>query len=231
MNKSKYDLTLAAIVVAVASYLGHRWARYIGGTWPSFVEVVGRGLEGAALLAALPDNPFYLKGMSAREATGLANLIREAAQKDFLDLVLEGDTIAELTRHTYMKDDIPGINSPGVKVGQYGCVWHHTTATGRGSFTIESAPGRLTFGFRVTRGGNFKGLTALEVIVELLGDEVTANYSVTHLAEERHIEFATDTLLGVSGELLRGWYSTEKAKLIASKMASTALSITGFGEV
>jgi len=230
MRRSDYDYALAALVAAIATYLGHRWARYVGENWPSFVETVGRGLEGAALLAALPDNPFYLKGMSAKEVIDLANTIREAVQRNYLDLVLDGEVINFLTKRTYFGDEIQGIDSPGISRIRYGHTWSHTTGTGRGRFELESAPGRLSFGFRVVRGGDFKGLTAVEVVIELVSGGVTARHAVADIAEERHVEFAQDVLLGVSGELLRSWYSTEEAKLIASEMASLALAIGGFGE-
>jgi len=172
----KEDYMLATLVAAIGAHLGHRWARYIGGNWASFAQA-----GEANLFNAIPDNPFVVR--DADEAYDVSVVIRAYAQNDtgYLDLVLgippeklpvllteeaeealrSGKALEFLVERTYIEGDIPGINSPGIRRLPQGFVWEHTTATGRGHFKLESAPGRLDFRFRVERGGEYLGLTAL----------------------------------------------------------------------
>jgi hypothetical protein len=219
------EMVGAAVIAAIAAHLGHRWARYIGYAWADLAQAVQAGLEGMDLLS-IPGTPFVLRGLSPEEVDGLAALVREAVKKGYLALILEDETLATLTEHTYIPGAIPGIDSPGVRKLPYGGLkWGHTTTTGRGRFSLETGPSRVEFRFRVERGGDFIGLTAIEVYLLLQGDDVIVNHQLTPLAEERHREYAVDVLLGIAEELRRVPGAPTEAHLVAERLEALASKI------
>jgi hypothetical protein len=139
-----------------------------------------------------------------------------------------------LVENTYGPYDIPGIDRPNVTVkytkeyeewraqswAHLGRApvpnpdnvernierlhYEHTTGTGRGEFSVSYGDGVYDFHFRVVRGGEYKGLTAVETHVRIvdkgLGDSEIRNalfHQITPLAEERHLIFAVDTLTDI----------------------------------
>jgi hypothetical protein len=223
---TKSDLVGAAIVAAVAAHLGHRWARYVGDAWADLAQAVEAGLEGMELLS-IPSSPFVLRGLSPEEIDSLAHEVRKAVQKGYLTLVLEDEPLATLTEHTYVPGAIPGIDSPGVRKLPYGGFrWEHVTVTGRGRFSLETGPSRVEFRFRVERGGDFIGLTAIETCLLLQGEDTIVNYQVTPVAGERHREYAVDVLLGIAGELRRVPDAPAEAHLVADKLTTLAQAVS-----
>ncbi|MGC8817692.1 MAG: hypothetical protein ACP5PX_07950 [Candidatus Hadarchaeum sp.] len=128
-----------------------------------------------------------------------------------------------LVKHTYYPEEILGINSPDVKVKyreftpphppslaypdnterniEY-IYYEHITGTGRGHFMVSYGYGQLDFHFRVERGGEYQGLTAMEAHLRLT-DEGKSHlvHQITPLAEERHYEYAVDLLAEIGRNL------------------------------
>jgi hypothetical protein len=241
----KTDYALATLVAAVAAHLNHRWARYIGKAWVDVVQAYEANLVGEDFLAAMPDNPFAVRG-DTDLAYDISAVLRAYAWRTtgYLDLVLrrnpehfpvllteeaeralrEGDALTFLTKHTYF-NEVPGINSPGITRLPHALVWEHTTTTGRGHFRLESAPGRVDFRLRIERGGRNVGLTALEFYVALMGDHVIANHQATPIAEDRHREYAVALLLGIAQEIEHVPGAPEEALLIGQELAKLASSL------
>jgi len=145
---------------------------------------------------------------------------------------LEEGALDFLVKYTYTPYEIEGIDSPNVSVEhswiykEYeGRAWgspgkppvphpdtvhhniesihyEHVTGTGRGEFSVHYGAGVYDFHFRVVRGGDYAGLTAIETRVRILeeGSEFDPAFrnatlhQITPLAEERHYIFAVDTL-------------------------------------
>jgi len=241
----KTDYVLAALVAAAGAHLGHRWARYIGGNWSNFVRAYEEGLVGQDFLADIPDNPFIADDALAYD---ISAVLRAYARQDtgYLDLVLgvppehfpvllteeaeralrEGDALAFLTKHTYLPNEVPGVNSPGIVCTELGCRWKHVTTTGRGRFLAQSAPGRLDFHFRIERGGEYLGLTAFEVFLRraIVAGNIS-NYQVTPFCEERHREYAVDILQGIAREIPNIPGATKEAVLLGQELAKIASSL------
>jgi hypothetical protein len=94
--------------------------------------------------------------------------------------------------------------------------YEHATGTGRGEFRVSYECGVYDFHFRVVRGGEYRGLTAIETHVRVVEQEMplvdfsirgderhiwqrmdaqdALLHQITPLAEERHYIFAVDTL-------------------------------------
>ncbi len=138
---------------------------------------------------------------------------------------LEEGVLDFLVKHTYVSLlDIRGIDSPNVRVEyakeyeergagnwtdkverniahlRYG----HTTGTGRGEFSVSYADGVYDFHFRVVRGGEHRGLTAIETHVRIVDKDLHheglpsgVDYRITPLAEERHYIYATEVLRAI----------------------------------
>ncbi len=92
-------------------------------------------------------------------------------------------------------------------------IWHlhyeHTTGTGRGEFRVDYGAGVYDFHFRVVRGGEYAGLTAIETHVRIVEKDPDRELSdallhhITPLAEERHYLFATNTLHRIASTIER----------------------------
>jgi hypothetical protein len=131
--------------------------------------------------------------------------------------------------------DIPGINSPNVTVKyakeyeeRRGQNWarlggspipnadavernierlryEHTTGTGRGEFSVSYGDGVYDFHFRVVRGGEYAGLTAIETHVRIADKDLHKegirngiSHMIAPTAEERHYIFAADMLSDIA---------------------------------
>jgi hypothetical protein len=103
--------------------------------------------------------------------------------------------------------------------------YEHTTGTGRGEFSVRYGYGVYDFHFRVVRGGEYAGLTAIETHIRILEEDSEFDpafrnailHQITPLAEERHYIFAVDTLreigerMGKYGVDLPYWVNLDPA--------------------
>lgn len=145
---------------------------------------------------------------------------------------LEEGALGFLVENTYGPYDIPGIDRPNVTVkyakeyeeyGERGGLgkppiphagtahrniahlhYEHTAGTGRGEFSVNYGYGVYDFHFRVARGGEYAGLTAIETRIRIVEKDFRDSefrdvliHQATPIAEERQYVFAVDTLRGV----------------------------------
>ncbi len=217
-------------IAAIGDALGHRWARYLDkDLWDDLKspEVVAMRAKWLDLVMGIdpvvrrmadvwPDQEEGgRRGYRFRES--LPPPISDEAKK-----ALEEGVLDFLVKHTYVSLlDIQGIDSPNVRVeyakeyeGREAQSWtdrveqniarlryEHTTGTGRGEFSVSYADGVYDFHFRVVRGGEHRGLTAIETHVRIVDKDLHheglpsgVDYRITPLAEERHYVYAEDVL-------------------------------------
>jgi hypothetical protein len=175
---------------------------------------------------------------------------------------LEKGALGFLVDNTYdpYYFDYPGIRHPDVSVkytrkyeeyGEWGTLknppishadavernvarlhYEHTTETGRGEFSVSYGDGVYDFHFRVVRGGEYKGLTAIETHVRIvdkgshpeLSDALL--HQITPLAEERHYLFATNVLRVIGKSI-----ETEYAVGAPSQISPAAEKIKTLAEI
>jgi hypothetical protein len=83
--------------------------------------------------------------------------------------------------------------------------YEHTTGTGRGEFSVSYGDGVYDFHFRVVRGGEYAGLTAIETHVRIADKDLHKegikngiSHMIAYTAQERHYIFAADILSDIA---------------------------------
>ncbi len=108
--------------------------------------------------------------------------------------------------------------------------YEHTTGTGRGEFSVNYADGVYDFHFRVVRGGEYAGLTAIETHVRITEKDLhegrTTNgvfHMITPTAKERHYIFAVDILSDIAKNMEKhATIAPYKIDLAAEKIETLA---------